>query len=227
MAEIDGRRVEAELPGRLGRHLFVFLVLNRLREVSRDELVAALWPDGVDAGLAPLLSKLRRLAPVTGRSELRLALPDPAWVDLEAAGDALHRAESAVARGDAHAAYGPARVTQHIAMRGFSVGLELPWAVEARARLERMHARALELLAGACLDIGGAELATGVRAAQRLVSIEPFSEAGHRLLIQLLAARGERAEALRAFDALRILLREELGVTPSAETQRLHQALLR
>jgi DNA-binding SARP family transcriptional activator len=44
--------------------------------------------------------------------------------------------------------------------------------------------------------------------------------------MQALAAEGNPAEALQAYDRLRMLLREELGVAPSAATQELHRALL-
>jgi DNA-binding SARP family transcriptional activator len=42
--EIDGRRRERDLPGRLGRVLLGYLALNRHRAVPRDELIEALWP---------------------------------------------------------------------------------------------------------------------------------------------------------------------------------------
>ena len=45
--------------------------------------------------------------------------------------------------------------------------------------------------------------------------------------MQALAAEGNAAEALRAYERLRCLLRDELGVAPSAATQELHRALLR
>jgi len=48
VAEIAGRRIDTDLPGRQGRILFAFLVVNRLRTASRDELVEAVWPDGRD-----------------------------------------------------------------------------------------------------------------------------------------------------------------------------------
>jgi len=40
--ELDGKRVEGGLPGRQGRLLFAFLVANRNRTISRDELLEAL-----------------------------------------------------------------------------------------------------------------------------------------------------------------------------------------
>jgi DNA-binding SARP family transcriptional activator len=228
--EVDGERLEGGLPGRQGRLLFVFLVANRLRRVSRTELVDALWPEtppaNVDSALSALLSKLRRLVPLEGRAELTTGLPADSWVDLEAAGDALHRAEAAAARGDWHDAWGPARVTQHIAARGFLPGEDAEWIVEIRSRLEALGLRSLELVAEASLRIGGSELATAERAATSLVALAPFRESGHRVLMEVFAARGNRAEALQAYERLRTLLREELGAAPSPATQELHRALL-
>ena len=112
--ERDGQRLDALLPGRQGRLLFTYLVVNRHRRITRDELAEALWrepdPAAVDARLNPRPSKLRRVFgadAVDGRSALRLCLPD-AWVDLEAAAEAIHRAESAVAQQNWRRAWGPA-----------------------------------------------------------------------------------------------------------------------
>ena len=213
--------------------LFAFLTLNRRRALPRGELLEAVWPDGVpdaaDAGLSALLSKLRRVLGgdrVDGRSAVRLHLPPDAWIDVEAAGEALHRAESAVARGEWTAAWGPARVVQHVTTRPFLSGEEAPWVADRRRRLDEMYVRALELAAEACLGIGGAELDTAERAARSLVERAPFRESGHRYLMRVLAARQNPAEALRVYDALRLLLREELGVAPAAATQELHRELL-
>ena len=80
MIEIGGQRLETTLPGRQGRQLFAYLVLNRHRLASRDELVEALWPNQPTAGetgLNPLISKLRKslgASVVDGRSSLRLRL---------------------------------------------------------------------------------------------------------------------------------------------------------
>ena len=44
--------------------------------------------------------------------------------------------------------------------------------------------------------------------------------------MEALAAQGNTAEALRVYDELRDLLRDELGTAPSAELQALHRRLL-
>jgi DNA-binding SARP family transcriptional activator len=219
--EADGRRVEDELPGRQGRLVLGYLAANRLRTVSRDELCAALWPDGHDGGLAPLLSKLRRVVPVEGTR-----LDGEVWIDVEAAVDALHRAESALAQGDAHAAWGPAQVAMFVASRPFLAGERTEWVEEERRRLEGVHVRALEAYAASTLTIGGTELPAAVRAGRELVRLEPFRESGYRILMGALAAEGNAAEALIVYEQLRQRLRDDLGVAPCAATQDVHRTLL-
>ena len=200
---IDGSRVEEALPGRQGRLAFVYLAANRHRPVTRDELVDALWREtGGSDRLSPLVSKLRQVVPLEGRGEVRLALPDDAWIDLEAAAEGLHRAESAVAKGDFANAWGPGRVAQHVAARGFLPGEDAPWIDAQRRRLEEILVRSLELVGRACISIGGGELDTAERAARELIELAPYRESGHRLLMETLEQRGNTAEALLVYDAL-------------------------
>ena len=152
--------------------------------------------------------------------------PDDAWIDLEAAAEGLHRAESAVAKGDFAGAWGPGRVAQHVASRGFLPGEDAPWIDTQRRRLDEILIRSLELVGQACVSIGGGELDTAERAARQLIERAPYRESGHRLLMETLDARGNTAEALLVYEALRLRLRDELGAAPSASTQAVHRRLL-
>jgi SARP family transcriptional regulator, regulator of embCAB operon len=231
--EWRGRRVEDELPGRQGRLLFVYLAANRLREVRRDELFEALWGDGApaaaDGALRALLSKLRRTLggdAVEGTTGLRLVLPADARVDLEAARDAIHRAESAVALGQWERAWGASQVALFTARRGFLPGEEAPWIDDWRRTLDELYLRALEAYAVASLEIRGTELAAAERAGRELIRLVPFRESGHRYLMRALAEQGNTAEALRTYERLRETLREEFGIVPSAQIRQLHARIL-
>jgi SARP family transcriptional regulator, regulator of embCAB operon len=231
--ELEGVRREAELPGRQGRLLFTFLVLRRHDELTRPALIDALWPSGppdaADSAVNALLSKLRAVLGVdalAGRSAVQLRLPAGARVDLEDANESIHRAESAYAQGDWARAWAAAQTSMFTARRGFLPDESLQWAEEARRRLAEVYRRALEAYAGAALRLGGTELATAERACRELVEVAPFRESGHRLLMEALLASGNVAEALRAYDALQRLLRDELGVPPSADTRALHGRIL-
>lgn len=229
-ADIAGSRIENELPGRQGKLLFAYLVVNRLRPATRPELMEALWSDDLpgnpESALSALLSKLRHLVEIDGRSDVHIVLPAGAWIDVEAASEALHAAEAAAARSNALAAYGPARVAQHIGSRTFLAGEEAPWIDDWRRRLEDLYLRALELVAEASLEIGGSEIDTAARAARALIAAAPYREAGYRLLMHVFEMQGNRAEALQLYERLRTLLRDELGAAPSRATQELHRALL-
>jgi DNA-binding SARP family transcriptional activator/tetratricopeptide (TPR) repeat protein len=224
---------EIELPGRQGRLAFAYLVVNRDRGVSRDELIDLLWParPPADPGeaLSVLLSRLRRALggeAIAGRRELRARLPADVWIDLEAAQHAAREAESAVARSDWPAALDAAQAAAAVAGRGFLTGDDAPWVEDRRREVEELSLRALEALATAGVAAGGPQLTLAEDAARRLVDAAPFRESGHRLLMSALAARGNVAEALRAYDELRVLLRDELGTAPGAEVQGLHRRLL-
>ncbi len=229
--EADGVRREHLLPGQQGRTLFAFLVVHRAEQVTRDVLVDALWgqkpPVASEAALHALLSKLRRVLPC--RSEqgaVHLELPVGSWVDLEAARDAIHRAESATAQRDWARAWAAAQTAMFTARRGFLAGNESAWVQGVRAELQLLYLRALETYAAASLGVGHTELATAERASRELVSVAPYRESGHRLLMSALAEQGNAAEALHVYETLRVLLRDELGVMPSAPTRLLHAQLL-
>ena len=231
--EINGHRVDRGLPGRQGRLLVAYVVLNRLRPIRRDELIDVLWPDrpavATDAALSALLSKLRRLLPagtLEGRRELRLTLPNEAFVDLEVAREAIHRAESALAQRQWHRAWGASQGPLFTARRGFLPDEDADWIQDVRRELDDLYLRALDAYARACLGVGGTELAAAERVGRELITCAPYRENGYRRLMQALAITGNTAEALRVYEQLRILLRDELGVAPSNETLQLHARLL-
>jgi DNA-binding SARP family transcriptional activator len=184
-------------PARRGGGCFAYPTLHRLGALSRRDLVNAIWgddpPAAPEAALGALLSRLRRaLAPIPVGAA-RLSLPDDAWVDLEAAREAAHRAESAMVRGGPGRAWGAAQITLFTARRGFLPGDDLPWIADVRRELDALYLRALEAYAGASLRVGGTELATAERSAQELVARAPFSESGYRVLMEALAQRGNVA----------------------------------
>jgi SARP family transcriptional regulator, regulator of embCAB operon len=230
---LRGRRLEDRLPGRQGRLLFAWLAAHRSRSTPRTVLLDVLWPAAAPAAaesaLAALLAKLRRALgdeTLEGRQSLRLALPGDAWVDLEAAAEALHRAESAIGAKDWARAWAPARVAMHIAERGFLPGYEAPWIDPIRERLASTLVRAHACMVESGLGLGGGEIGNAERAARRLVQLAPLDEQACRLLMRTLVARGNVAAALQEYERLRTAMREELGATPSALTQALHRQIL-
>ncbi|MDP9384965.1 MAG: AAA family ATPase, partial [Actinomycetota bacterium] len=231
--EIDGERLEGRVRGRQGRLLFAYLVLHRHAPVSRERLTDALWsgdlpadPSGV---LNTLLSGLRRTlgeGRLEGRRELRIDLGPDARVDVETAMSARDAALAALACSQFAEAAGAARITLDITRQELLAGESADWVDRRRDEMAAVRADALEALARASVEVGGTELATAVTAATELVELDPYRESAYALLMEAHAARGNVALALRVFDRVRTLLRDDLGAVPARPLLDLHQRLL-
>jgi DNA-binding SARP family transcriptional activator len=231
---------ERDLPSRQARLLLTFFVCERVRPIARDALAELLWPGDAppswETSLKALVSKLRPftagLAPRGARPPAihgqfgcyQLELPRDAWIDVEAARAALDEGEGALRRGSPPAAWGAFNVAVTVARRGFLAGEDGAWVEERRRDLERLLVRALDGYAEVALAIGQPALV--VEAAHEALQLDPLREPSWRTLMRGHDALGNRPEALSAFHRLKGLLREELGVSPSAETQALFTRIL-
>ena len=232
--QLDGKRVEQQLPGRGGKLAFAYLVISRDRPVSRDVLAAAIWEDNAprnpDSALRTLLTRLRSVVgpeTVSGRSEVSLALPVDATVDVEVAARYLAEAERARAERDWELAFKSGSSALPILAADLLPTLHADWVELARRSHSELRMRALACVATAGLELGGDRLAAAESAARGMIELEPLRESGHALVIRALAAQGDRAQALVSYDELRRLLREELGAMPGRELRLLHEELLR
>ncbi len=240
--EVDGELVvhERQFRGRQERVAFAYLVSERGRPVTREELAEVLWsgemPVAWQTGLSAIVSRLRfllarkELAALSisisrGFGQYRLFLPAETWVDLEAAAVAIDAAEAALRAGDPKRAFGPATVAATIARRPFLSGDDGGWVGVERRKLKRQRLRALECLATVWLSAH--EHAFAVEAAAEALALEPLRESSYRLLMRAQAGAGNSAEAVMTYQRLRQLLVDELGTDPSAETQALYLELLR
>jgi DNA-binding SARP family transcriptional activator len=229
---------EADLAGRQGRLALVYLVAERERAVTQSELAELLWPDSLPpswpVALSAVVSKLRQRLGTIGLDRDRVIAnafrcyqfrpPGEAWIDLEAAADALHQAEGALQADQPQAAYGPALIATTIARRPFLVGEDAPWVTTRREHLRDLLVRSLDCRVEALMWNG--ELALAQDQARAAVELEPFRESGYRRLMQVLVKRGDRAEAVLVYQDCKRRLAEELGVAPSDETESLMRAVI-
>jgi YVTN family beta-propeller protein len=229
---------EARFPGRQGRLLFAYLLVEQGRPVPHDELAEALWgpspPATWDKALRVLVSKLRELLRqlgVDGASALtgafgcyRLELPEDTWVDVIVAADAAEEAEAALAAGEPGRAKAAATLSASLLRQPFLPGDDGAWVEAKRRELGDLHGRALTALAEACLRSDeGLEAVTW---AEQAVELAPFRESGYRQLMEAHVSAGNRAEALRVYERCRRLLADELGAYPSPETESIYRGLL-
>src|SRR5215212_6009672 len=229
---------ERRLMGRQGRLAFAYLVGEHLRAVSREELAEELWlgkvPPSWERSLSALISKLRTLLASANLPDValsssfghyQLSLPADVWIDVEAASEAIDRAESALRGDKLREAWGWAHVAYQISRRPFLMGEEGPWVSFKRSELREVLVRAHECLSEP--SIWHEEPEYAVKHAREAVAIEPYRETSYQLLMRAHAAVGNRAEALRVYERCRNLFSEELGVSPSSQTEAVYLDILR
>ncbi len=228
---------DRDLPGNQGRLVLAMLAVEHRRALSRDAIADELWPDGLprswETALRAVISKIRAAATRAGLDreligsafgcyQLRL---DGGTLDVDTAADALHDAETQMARGEARAAAASAIVTCIICARPLLPGLYNPWTLRQRDRLRDLQVAAREILGEAHATVG--DYALSARHAEQALDLDPYREALHQRLIRSRALAGDRLGAARVFDRYRALMRDELGVEPSTETVAVFTAALR
>lgn len=198
--------------------------------MTRGQVGAALWPDLSPRQLGNALH--------TALRGVRRALGDPGWVvysdgrycfdtsrehesDIESFEQAL-----AAARSTRPAPAALPHLQRAVAAYGgdFLAGMTVgEWAQARRDEFARSYESAL-------LAIGRLHAAVGryqpaATAFRQVVEHEPLNESAHRELINCWVRLGETARAVRHYEELVELLREQIGVPPAPETTALYRRI--
>jgi DNA-binding SARP family transcriptional activator/tetratricopeptide (TPR) repeat protein len=210
------------------RALIGYLVATR-RPHSRDQLCELFW-DGPDDPRGALRWSLTKIRSLLGDAESVHLIADRERIAFDPAGAvvdlvAVHQDVGA----DPATASTEALSRAAGLFRGeFLDGADLPacyryheWWVAERESLRGLRTRILSVLVGRLHDQPESALAS----ARTLVQIDPFSEAAHIAVIQLLNALGRTREALQQYESCRRMLEDHVGARPSAALEQARMAL--
>jgi DNA-binding SARP family transcriptional activator len=215
----------AGLGSRKARRLLALLAVSRGSVVSTARIVDALWPDTPPRrpvqDVRTLVSRLRgtlgRDVIVGGRDGYRLADSPVVRVDLDEAARLVAGCEQLSDKPRLAASAGRRALDL---LAGDVVLADEPdtdWVRAARDEQASLLRAARHATAGAELAAGDA--AASGRVADAAVLADPFDEAAVRLQMAAEAAAGEPARAVAAYQRLRVVLADELGVQPAPQTR--------
>src|SRR6516165_3988020 len=219
--ELTGPDGVVDLPSKKLAALLAYLACTAPRPQPREKLSSLLWgshfEEQAKQNLRQALFRLRR---ALGQDALGR---DGEFVSLNAAivlSD-VSRFEALVRDGSHDALSAAADLYRGHLIDDVAVAEE-GWADWLTAERERL----LELALGAMVRLGEQELAVGraefaLKAGQRAIGLDNMREDAHRLIVQALAAAGRRAEALRHYQDLVVLLKRELDAEPDTATKSL------
>ena len=219
---------------RLGRRqvrlVLKVLALGHDQPVSLDRLVDCLWGDEPPARPADQVSVLvSRVRSVLGAERVRrndagytLAVD---WLDLDALGEYASEAERRLKTG----AVGAARIAASAGLsliRGPLLADEpdAAWVEAERSIADALVARVRHTAVTAA--VVARDWGTAAALSDQLLAADPYDEVALRALLEATARTGRPASALAMYARARRRLAEDLGVSPTAQTEALHTAIL-
>lgn len=215
------------LPSRKLAGLLAFLACTAPRPQPREKLAALLWGSHFEVQAKQNLRQaLFRLRKVLGEDALA---SDGEVVTLNAAAIRcdVGQFEALIREGGRDALSAATDLYRGLLIDDVTIGEEgwNEWLTGERERL-------LQLVLGAAMGLGELELAAGradgaLKAGRRAIALNNMREDAHRLVVRALAATGRKAEALKHYEDLVVLLRRELNADPDAATRSLVSGLRR
>jgi len=218
---------ELALPTRKDRQLLAYLAMQEARPQSRERLASLLWADRAEEqardslrqSLAALRRAFRAVGPDPIASDRSQASLDPAIVTTDVARFSAGCIGAAPSADLAGLYRGP-----------FLEGLDAStpeferWVTQERQRLATMAEQLVCTAAISVLPPGDTEAA--LQLGRRLLAEDSTLESVYRATMRLCRTRGDRVTALKTYATCRDTLREDLGVEPDHETERLYRDIL-
>ncbi|MET3910490.1 TolB-like protein [Bradyrhizobium sp. S3.3.6] len=219
--ELTGPNGVVSLPNKKLAGLLAYLACTAPQPQYRERLSTLLWGSHFDAqakqNLRQALFKLRQ---VLGQGALR---SDGEFISLNAAVVIcdVRRFEELVAKDSREALSAATDLYRGPLVDDIGVSEEgwRDWLAGERERLS-------ELAVGALVALGESELTQeraghALLAGQRANALNSLREDAHRLIMRALSAAGRNAEALKYYQAVVALLKQELGTGPDVATNSL------
>jgi DNA-binding SARP family transcriptional activator len=222
--------VTAERP----QALLAYLVLHRDIPQTRQRLAFQFWADSTEAqartNLRRELHHLRQGLPdadrylLTDAKTLQWNPHAPFVLDVAEFEQALATAETAERSADVKTARNAWE--QAIALYGGDLlpSCEDEWIFPEREHLRQKLLHALESLTR--LSEAQGDYRAAIRSAQHLLEIDPLHESSYSALMRSHHLNGDRANALQVYHRCMTVLREELGIDPSAIARNLYEQML-
>ena len=220
------RSGERVIPITIGpQRLVTFLALHN-RSLQRGHVAGTLWPDvPTDRANANLRASIWRIPaacrPIIDLSLRHIKLGSDVSVDLTVAVALAERLLDPSRNCPDSDLSGEAR---SMLSADLVPTCDDDWTLVESERFHQLRLHALEAL---CARLTATErYGEAVNAGLAAVSGEPLRESAHRVLIKAYIAEGNLAEAGRQYDLYRRIVRDELGIEPSASLRRLMLAAL-
>ena len=224
---------------RRARDIFCYIATRKHRRVAKDVLIEAFWGEEeietIEKNFHPTISHIRKA--LNSRQQLKqnfIVFRDGAYqlnpeftysIDSEEFLAAIAAAETAKREKDDGALRENLERAYALYRGEFLDGSYEDWAEEQRHFYREQFSRVLNGLAKQA--VAEKQWTAALKFADEILAIDPYREDLHRLVMKVLAAQSKPAAVKKHYEDMQTLLKQELGMDPSAETKRLYKDLMK
>ncbi|HWQ31721.1 MAG TPA: BTAD domain-containing putative transcriptional regulator [Blastocatellia bacterium] len=224
---------------RRARDILCFIVTRPHRRASKDTIIDTFWgdsdPDVTNRNFHPTISHIRKA--LNSNQLIRLNfllyrdgdyLLNPEFschIDTEEFDRLAAQGEAARRRGDLAEQTRAFEEAVTLYRGEFMQSVYDEWTNELRAYYREQYFRLLEALITIAQKTE--DWLRSIQLARKILRDDPYREDIHCQIMRAHSALGKREAVREQFETLRKLLREELGVQPAAETQRVYRELMK
>jgi DNA-binding SARP family transcriptional activator len=207
----------------------LFCLLQYPQGLRKEEVGGIFWPDHpphkLDGIFRSTLYRLRRSVfreiVVFEEGLYRFHWDSDYWFDVAAFEGLLDQADRSPVAEQASELLNDAL---HLYRGDYLEDVYADWCSLERERLRERRLDALQTLAG--LYAGWGKLQRAVKEYEQLVAQDPYREPAHRELMRCHYRLGDRVAAIRQYQSCIQILREDLGLNPTTETEELYLQII-
>lgn len=219
------------------RDIFCCIATSKHRRVPKDVLIEMFWRDedpvSVEKNFHPTISHIRKA--LNSRQAFKqnfLVFRDGSYqlnpelsysIDSEEFEHFVAEAEKAKREKDSARFRESLEAARELYRGEFMSGVYDEWAEERRGFYTEQAGRVLSALAK--LSLAEKRWAEALKFAGEVLRDDPYREDMHRLTMKILSAQGKPAAVKKHFENLKKVLKDELGIQPASETQKLYREL--
>jgi DNA-binding SARP family transcriptional activator len=226
-----------EWPSSKGKSIFKYMIAHRKQSVPKEVLMELFWPDtqpdaarnNLNVSIYGLRQALRSINPnyshILFQDESYSLNPEMnIWIDFEEFSKCLQTGRQKEKQGQTVSAIQAFRAAEVLYQGEFlSEDRYEDWIISLRRSLQDDLQKMLGSLCLYYQEQG--DLPACVTVNNKMLTIDPCCEEAHRRLIRCYYRQGQPYLALRQYHLCKDALREDLGLSPSKETQLLFQQI--
>ena len=224
----NGGSERLTFPTKKAKALFAYLALEQGQPHTREKLSNLFWGEACDerarANLRQALTRVRQALPAS-LSDCVMAHNGTIQLKSSAIRTDTSEFEHSMDDGTIESLERAAALYRGDLLEGFLVHEETfeGWLRHERQRYRERAIACFEALLEHYQGFGAST--RGIEICNRLLTLDPYREPIHRLLMNFYADQDRRGAALAQFEECRGLLRDELDVEPEEETTALYEAI--